>query len=290
MAVRLGADTLCWHLRLETGNITMEEVLEEAAGTGAACVQVNLHHLRARDLGALETLAAHGRKLGLELLASGDFLGRGRDGDDPSVGIARINGWLDRARALDSPLLRVVSGFYRADLADRPELIEAERAYVSAVLRGAAPAAHAAGVRLLLENHSDFTVSEYEAIVAETGATDGGARVGVFLDLINPVAALEDPATAVTRLAPLAYAGHVKDYLFRSLPTDDAYHRRGFEVLYRYPGEGVADLPGLLGALQRGLGDRTFYLTVEGLDNRADVADQQERLLPSLTLLRKLLA
>jgi sugar phosphate isomerase/epimerase len=286
MAIRLGVDTLCWHLRLETGSVSTSEVFEEAADVGAEIVQVNLHHVRELELEELEALAERGHALGLELLASGDFLGRGREGDEPSVGIGRTEAWLERARALGSPLLRVVSGFYRADLAGRPDLIEAERSYVCAVLRGAAPAAEGAGVVLLLENHSDFTESEYEAIVAEVGSE----RVGVFLDLINPVAALENPVAVVERLAPLAHAGHVKDYVFRSLPTDDGYHRRGFEVLYRYPGEGVADLPGLLDALRRGVGERTFFLTVEGLDNRADVADQRARLGPSLARLRELAA
>jgi sugar phosphate isomerase/epimerase len=286
MTIRLGVDTLCWHLRLETGSISPSEVFEEAADVGAESIQVNLHHVRELELEELEALAEHGRALGLMLLASGDFLGRGREGDDPSLGIGRVEAWLERARALGSPLLRVVSGFYRAELAGRPELIEAERRYVCAVLRGAGAAAAKADVLLLLENHSDFTASEYEEIVAEVGSE----RVGVFLDLINPVAALEDPVAVVERLAPLAHAGHVKDYVFRSIPTDDGYHRRGFEVLYRYPGEGVADLPALLEALRRGVGERTFFLTVEGLDNRADVADQRGRLAPSLARLRELVA
>lgn len=284
MAVSVGVDTLCWHLRLERGRITVEDVLEDADAVGATCVQVNLHHVRGLRPKQLETLGERGRELGLQLLASGDFLGCGRNGDDPALGIGRIEAWLEGARALGSPLLRVVSGFYRADLAGRPDLIEAERDYVCAVLRGAVSAAQAAGVQLLLENHSDFTVSEYKEIVAEVAS----ANVGVFLDLINPVAALEDPVAVVERLAPLAHAGHVKDYVFRSLPTDDGYHRRGFEVLYRYPGEGVADLPKLLAALRAGIGERVFFLTVEGLDNRFDVADQRERLAPSLALLREL--
>jgi sugar phosphate isomerase/epimerase len=140
-------------------------------------------------------------------------------------------------------------------------------------------------VTLLLENHSDFSVAEYVTIVESVGA-----EVGVFLDLINPVAALDDPLAVVERLAPLARAGHVKDYLFNSLPTDDGYHRRGFEVLYRYPGEGVADLAALTAALRRSLDGREFFLSVEGLDNRADVDDQRRRLAPSLALLRDLLS
>jgi sugar phosphate isomerase/epimerase len=286
MAVSVGVDTLCWHLRLERGRITVEDVLEDADAVGATCVQVNLHHVRGLRPKQLETLGERGRELGLQLLASGDFLGCGRSGDDPALGIGRIEAWLEGARALGSPLLRVVSGFYRADLAGRPDLIEAERDYVCAVLRGAVSAAQAAGVQLLLENHSDFTVSEYRSIIHELGS----ARAGVFLDLINPVAALDDPVPVVSALAPLAHAGHVKDYVFRSIHTDDGYHRRGFEVLYRYPGEGVAPLAQLVGALRRGVGERDFSLSVEGLDNRAGVHDQVERLGPSLDLLRTLLA
>ena len=283
--IRLGADTLCWHLRLESGDVTLESVLEEAAGLGAECVQVNLHHARDRDLDGLRNLAERAGALGLTLLASGDFLGEARNGDDPPVGIGRVEAWLARAVALGSPVLRVVSGFYRAELFGREDLIEMERHYVVEVLRHAAPLAVEDGVTLLLENHSDFTASEYRSIVEEVG----NGQVGVFLDLINPIAALDDPLPVIEELAPLAPAGHVKDYVFRSLPTDDGYHRRGFEVLYRYPGEGVADLAALTAALARGLGGREFFLTVEGLDNRADVADQRERLDRSFRALREML-
>jgi sugar phosphate isomerase/epimerase len=283
--IHLGVDTLCWHLRLERGAVTLEDVLEQAAGLGAALVQVNLHHARTRELEELDDLAARGRELGLQLLASGDFLGEGRNGDEPEVGIGRIEAWLERAVALGSPVLRVVSGFYRAELMGKPGLIEAERRYVVSVLRGALPAADAAGVALLLENHSDFTVDEYRSLVAEAGGS-----TGVFLDLINPIAALDDPVPVVRALAPLARAGHVKDYVFESIPTDDGYHRRGFAVRYRYPGEGVADLPTLLTALEKGLDGRDFHLSVEGLDNYADIDDQQARLAPALALLRSLVA
>ena len=283
--IRLGVDTLCWHLRLERGEVTLEDVLEQSAGLGAGFVQVNLHHLRDRERAGLAELAGRAAEVGLDLLASGDFLGEGRTGTAPSVGIERVHGWLERAAELRSPVLRVVSGFYRADLMGRPDLIEAERRYVVDVLRGSLAAAEAAGIALLLENHSDFTAAEYGSIVAEVG--DGA---GVFLDLINPIAALDDPVPVVAELAPLARAGHVKDYVFESVPTDDGYHRRGFTVSYRYPGEGAADLPALLGALAGGLAGRDFDLSVEGLDNQAGVDDQRERLAPALDLLRRLAA
>jgi sugar phosphate isomerase/epimerase len=283
--IRLGVDTLCWHLRLANGAVTPEDVLDQAAALEAEFVQVNLHHVRERALEDLIGLAARAGELGLRLLASGDFLGQSRTGDAPALGIARIQAWLERAVALGSPILRVVSGFYRSDLMGRPELIDAERRYVVDVLRGALPAADAAGIALLLENHSDFTVDEFRSLVAEAGG-----RTGVFLDLINPIAALDDPVPVVQSLAPLARAGHVKDYVFESIPTDDGYHRRGFEVRYRYPGEGVAELGLLTSTLRKALDGRDFDLSVEGLDNRADVDDQRDRLRPALDLLRGLTA
>lgn len=286
MPVRLGVDTLCWRLRLEHGELTVLDVLDEASEVGAEAVQVNLHHLRQRSEAELDELSSRADELGLALLASGDFLGAGRHGDDPQVGVERIRTWLARAVAIGSPILRVASGFYRAELAGRPDLIEVERRYVTEVLRRAAPEASAVDVKLLLENHSDFTPAEYRSIIEEVDA-DG---IGVFLDLINPIAALADPLPVVEELAPLSAAGHVKDYVFESIQTDDAYHRRGFSILYRYPGEGVADLPALLAALRGGLAGRDFFLSVEGLDNRAGVDDQHVRLARSLAHLRGLLA
>ena len=283
--IALGVDTLCWHLLLERGETTVERVLEQAAVLGCGCVQLNLHHVRERPVSELPRLRELAQELGLQLLASGDFLGQAGAGDAVEVGVGRVQGWLERAGAIGSPLLRVASGFYRSELLGDPDAIERERRYVVGVLAESLPRAEAAEIRLLLENHSDFTASEYRSIVNELGR----GRVGVFLDLINPIAALDDPLPVVEELAPLAVAGHVKDYVFVSIQTDDAYHRRGFEVLYRYPGEGVAPLEALVRALRLGVAERTFFLTVEGLDNRAGVHDQLDRLRPSLARLRTLI-
>jgi sugar phosphate isomerase/epimerase len=282
--VVLGADTLCWHLRLEHHELTLEEAFAEAAEAGAAFVQLSLHHARDRSTDDLPALARRAGDLGLRLLASGDPLGGAHRGESAAAATARVEGLIDRAVALSSPILRVASGFYRADLADRPEAIEAERRWTVEALGGALERARAAGVRLAIENHSDFTVEEYESILRELGTDD----VGVFLDLINPISALEDPVEVVRGLAPVAVAGHVKDYEMRSIWTEGRYHRRGFSVLWRYPGEGAADLPGILEALAEGLAGRELQLSVEGLDNAAGVPDQVDRLRASLALLREL--
>jgi sugar phosphate isomerase/epimerase len=284
--IALGVDSLCWHMRLASSAITVERALEDAASLAAPVLSLNLHHVRERSVAELGQLRSRAHGLGLRLLAQGDFLGSPRHGDDVSTGIARIEQWLERAAALESPSLRLVSGFYRADLAADPQLIEAERRYVSEVLARASSGARAAGVRLLLENHSDFTVDEYERIVRDVGRD----RIGVFLDLINPLVTFDDPIRAIERLAPLASSGHIRDFELRSIQQPDHYHRRGFEVLYRYPGEGVAPIPTLLAKLSQIVGDRPYDLLIEGLDSRADVDDQVARLRPAMAYLRRLLA
>jgi sugar phosphate isomerase/epimerase len=247
-------------------------------------VQLSLHHARDRSTDDLPALARRAGDLGLRVLASGDPLGGAHRSEPVASAIARVERWIERAAALGSPILRVASGFYRADLAGRPGAIEAERRWTVEALGGALDSARAAAVRLAIENHSDFTVAEYDSILQELGTHD----VGVFLDLINPISALEDPVDVVRGLAPLAVAGHVKDYELRSIWTEGRYHRRGFSVLWRYPGEGAADLPALLSALAEGLSGRELQLSVEGLDNAAGVADQIDRLRASLALLREL--
>ena len=177
----LGADTLCWHQRLEQRDLTLEQCFSEAAEAGARFVQLSLHHAREYDTEQLPALARRAGDLGLELLASGDPLGGAHRGEAPAAAAARVEQWLERAAALGSPILRVASGFYRADLAARPGAIEAEREWTIEALGGALPAARAAGIVLAIENHSDFTVAEYRSILEATG------DVRVFLDLINPV-------------------------------------------------------------------------------------------------------
>ncbi len=283
MTFLVGTDTLCWHMRLATGRVTVEDVLDVSAALGADGVGVNLHHVRNHP--DLVALAGRARDLGLRLGASGDFLGAARRGDAVASGVERVRQWLEGAVALESDYLRVASGFYRAELAGEPDVIDREREFVTAVLAATADEALSAGVRLLLENHSDFTIAEYRRIVADVGA----GRIGVFLDVINPIAAFDEPLGVIAELAPLAYAGHVKDYVLESIQQPDAYHRRGFSVLYRYPGEGQADLPALLGALRAARDPAAPYLlTIEGLDNRAEVDDQAARIAPALALVRSL--
>lgn len=283
MDIQLGVDSLSYHCRLEVGEVSLEEVLVEVASLGAAFVQLNAFHVRRRSPSQLWDLRAQAQALGLGLTLSGDVIGRAGDGDTVDAGVERVQRWADIAVAIGSPFVRVSSGFYRNELLPFPERISAEQEYVVAALSAAADAVPD-GVQVLLENHSDFTATEYVEIIERVGPK----RFGVFLDLINPATMLLDPVPVVRQLAPWAPAGHVKDYRLISHYVEDRFHRRGFDVAYCYPGEGVADLPTLMGVLaDRPDGGSPYLLSIEGLDNHPGVADQRERLAGSFDLLRR---
>jgi sugar phosphate isomerase/epimerase len=284
MTIVLGVDTLTYHCRLEAGEISVEQVLEESAELGFGYVQLNVVHLRDRSMAQLGGLRATADGLGLALHLAGEQVGYAHQGEPVSNGVERIEAWTASAAVLGSPIVRVSSGFYRHDLPD-PAAIAAEHRYVIDTLAAGADRIAGSDVKLVLENHSDFTLDEYAQVIETVGAD----RVGVFLDIINPISTLNDPVPVIRRLLPWAPAGHVKDYRFESMYVEGNYHRRGFQVQWCYPGEGVAPLGELLSELARGQISDPYYLSIEGLDSRRGVADQRERLSASLTVLRRLL-
>jgi sugar phosphate isomerase/epimerase len=283
--ILLGVDTLSYHCRLEGGEISLEQVLHEASELGADFVQLNAYHLRNRDHDELATLRRLAGDDHLGLTLSGDVVGRAADGDSPGAGADRVMAWIELAKRLSSPFVRVSSGFYRNELLGQPDRIRAEQRYLVDALGLVADRAEATGITVLLENHSDFTPDEYVEIIESVGV----GRVGVFLDIINPVSMLLDPVPVVRQLAPWAIAGHAKDYRLQSNYVEDRFHRRGFDVQYCYPGEGVADLSSLITALVAAQTTSTYRLSIEGLDNYPGVADQRERLASSLAVLRRLI-
>lgn len=283
MTIALGVDTLSYHCRLDAREISVQEVLQEVADLGFEFLQVNAVHLRDLDAGDVSAVRRTADDLGLPLTLAGDVIGR-PENDTPAAGVERIKQWAELAHQLGSPYVRASSGFYRNEVAGDPDAIESNKNYLIAALTAYVDAERDDDVLVLLENHSDFTPEEYGDIIAAVDTR----RVGVFLDVINPVTMLLDPLPVVEKLAPLAPAGHVKDFRMVSQYVEGKFHRRGFDVQYCYPGEGVAALPALIGALQASPAD-PYLLSIEGLDNRRGVADQRDRLAASAAALRPLL-
>lgn len=186
--------------------------------------------------------------------------------------------WLRRyialASSFRSPILRVV-----VDTREHhPSPDE-----VVALLRAALPDLEAAGITLAIENHDRFKARTLAGIIE----TIASPFVGVCLDTVNSFGALEGPEVVVPTLGPFVANLHVKEFIVRR-----ASHSMGFSVTGMPAGQGMLDLPWLLGQLN-GLG-RTYNAIIElwpepEATMAATVAKEADWMRQSVTYLRTLI-
>jgi sugar phosphate isomerase/epimerase len=145
------------------------------------------------------------------------------------------------ARFFNSPILRVV-----VDTKDH----HPSPAEVVELVRAALPALEGAGMTLAIENHDRFKAA---ALIDILRALDS-PRVGICLDTVNSFGSLEGPEVVVEALAPYVVNLHIKEFVVRR-----AGHAMGFEITGRPTGQGMLDLPWLLGKLA----GRSFNAIIE---------------------------
>ena len=108
---------------------------------------------------------------------------------------------LDVAAAIGAAQLRTYTRHRRT----REEMVER----TARDLAAAAPLARDRRVRILLENHEEFTGSEIAAILERVGSE----WVGALYDYGNSMMVLEDPLEALEAMAPWACSAHLKDHV-----------------------------------------------------------------------------
>ena len=194
--------------------LTHNDLLDRAVELGVPVVQIAdnlpLDALTRTELQRLRG-RADDRSLSLEV---------GTRGITPDV----LENHLGIAVALGSPLLRVV--------VDRGGH-EPAPAEIVATLRAHEPAFRRAGVTLAIENHDRLPSAVLAAIVEELG-TDW---VGICLDTVNSLGALEGPDMVIATLGPYTVNVHVKDFTI-----DRSNSSLGFDVRGRPVGGGRLDL------------------------------------------------
>lgn len=201
-------------------------LVEKALALGVTLVQFadNLP-LDALTPQEVTQLAAHAATAGVALEV-------GTRGIDPT----HLRRNLAIAVAVGSPILRVVID--RGGHEPPPD-------EVVATLRSLLPEFAAAGVILAIENHDRFHTATLAAMLAALASP----WVGICLDTVNSLGALEGPAAVVAALGPSTVNLHVKDFAIRRVD-----HQMGFVVEGRPAGAGMLDIPWLLDTLaaQRG--------------------------------------
>lgn len=201
---------------------TALDLIDRATAMNVRVLQI------ADNLAALTWDPEYVEKIASRAVAQGVSIEVGTRGCRPE----HLRRFISIAERLKSPILRVVLD---AD-GDHPSETE-----VIARLAAVVPDARAARVTLAIENHDRFRTWELSRIVQS-----GAPHVGICLDTVNSFGALEGPEVVVGRLGPLAVNVHLKDFAVKRVP-----YLQGFVVEGRPAGEGMLDVPWLLGRLKQ---------------------------------------
>lgn len=169
----------------------IETAVEDGfTGVNISANGANYRHLSgmsAEHIGRVaETLDRHGLLRDLET-----------SGTDP----AHLKTLLEAAKALGAAHLRT----YTRHKGHTGQIVAA----TTDDLRAAAASAEAADVKILLENHEDFTGAE----VAEILRAVDSPWIGALYDYGNSQMLLEEPLHALEAMAPFVLSAHLKDHL-----------------------------------------------------------------------------
>jgi sugar phosphate isomerase/epimerase len=203
--------------------LTAEGLLHKAASVGVSVLQVAdnlpLERLAAPELNELAMLARQ-QEIALELGTAG-------------VMPEHLLRLLKVASILRSRMLRVVIDTDRS----QPSLDEAADWLLSVL-----PQFAAAGVTIAIENHDRFRADELARLIQRCNSP----FVGICLDTANSLGCGEDIETVLASLGRWVVNVHIKDFSARRLP-----HRKGFLIEGCPAGEGLVNIPRLLGELRR---------------------------------------
>ena len=180
---------------------------------------------------------------------------------------------MDAAAALGATVCRVVTGWFREPTTDAAT--EVERTI--AALRFFEPHARARGVRLALENHADFRLTELSTVLDAVQSE----WIGVTFDIQNCSKVCDDPVTVASTLMPRIFTTHVRDSRTESIFEPGRTARYGVKVINCRLGEGIVPLNEVLALLAERRPDVPWL--VESLPG---IEDEHECVLADLRWLR----
>ena len=170
-------------------SMTAFELLDKAHDLGADVLQIAdnlpIGHLSNKELSQLKTTA--------------DSLGIALEVGTRGIATANIVRFLEIATILGSPILRIV-----IDTKDHEPTMDE----INSLLAPFADQFRKLNIKLAIENHDRLTCAQFNEIIDQLG----GDWVGICLDTVNSLGAVEAPNTVVPALAPRAINVHMKDF------------------------------------------------------------------------------
>jgi len=202
-------------------SMTSLELLDKARELGADVLQIAdnlpIGHLSNEELGQLRTMA--------------DSLGIALEVGTRGISTANLARFLEIAEILGSPILRIV-----IDTKEHEPTMEE----INSLLAPFAVQFRKLNIKLAIENHDRLTCAQFNEIIYRLG----GDWVGICLDTVNSLGAVEAPNTVIPALAPRAINVHMKDFeIVRS------NGQMGFTVQGTALGQGRLDVQGVIAAV-----------------------------------------
>lgn len=231
--MKIGIDSYCFHRffgevypqqQRPPFTMTMEDFLDLAKELDVDGVSLESCFFPSYDASFLGDLKAKLDEYGFDrVYAWGhpDGLERGQNAEAYDDMVASI----DRAVAIGADTMRVVA----SSLMFRHEPHQPQIEGLVKQFKQAVPLAEAAGVKLAVENHIDFTSDEMVQMIEAVGSPN----FGINFDTGNFLRLLDDPLKGMDKLAKYTYATHIKDlkvnpqaapddwYFFSSTPVGD---------------------------------------------------------------------
>jgi sugar phosphate isomerase/epimerase len=208
----------------------------------------------------------------LRLKAQADSFGIALEIGTRGIKSENIENFLHIAQLLGSPILRVVIDS-KGHEPTIPEIVQLLKPFEAKFKE--------AKIKLAIENHDRLTCAEFNEIIDQVGSD----WVGICLDTVNSLGAVEAPNTVIPALAPRAINVHMKD--FEIVRTNG---QMGFTVRGTALGEGRLDVAEVITAV--GGTNREITAVIELWTPRQDsyeatVALENEWAEISVTNLRK---
>jgi 3-oxoisoapionate decarboxylase len=231
--MKIGIDSYCFHRFFDEVyaqqerppfQMTMDDFLDYAKELGVDGVSLESCFFPSFDHEYLADLKAKLDQYGFDrVFAWGhpDGLERGQKPEAYDDMVRSI----DHAVAIGADVMRVVGSSFTWRKEPHAPQVKA----LIEQFRRAVPLAEAAGVKLAVENHIDFTGDEMVQLIEGVGSPN----FGINFDTGNFLRLLDDPVKGMQKLAKYTYATHIKDlkvnpdaapddwYFFSSVPVGD---------------------------------------------------------------------
>lgn len=222
------------------------DLVELAAQHGMASVEFPLSILPDHTEAGMERFGALLRAKGMAYVL-----------DLPVLDVERARAWLPLAKRAGARIARcVVSSFLEGARAVYAPDWNGHMREMIAKLLAVRPLLDELDMVLAIENHQDVNSDDLLALCQA-----GGSRVGVTLDVVNPLAVAEEPYEFARRLGARIFNVHIKDYTIH--PT-----LSGYNLVRASIGEGCIDWRAMLTLLREIAPGAAWHIELAALNAR----------------------